>query len=72
MSSAKTVNTSEDDPRIAIAPLVGLENFSPELAIEALRSFREGDADEQRATHEFLIEALDEGRPKGHNLFPTK
>ncbi len=39
-------------------------------AIAVLRSFREGDAEEQRETGEYLLRALDEDRPAHRKLFP--
>jgi hypothetical protein len=38
--------------------------------IELLRSWQEGDAEEQRETWEFLKVALDEDRPSCRKLFP--
>jgi hypothetical protein len=38
--------------------------------IELLRSWQEGDAEEQRETWEFLKAALDEDRPSRRKLFP--
>lgn len=59
--------------RFEDAPLIGLETYDPEAAIEFLRSLREeGDVEEQRATLEFLMEALDEGRPEELKHFPKK
>ena len=59
-------------PDTAAAPLIGLESYDPSAAIELLQSLREGDADEQRATLEYLMQALDEGRPEGLKIFPGK
>ena len=56
----------------ADAPIVGLDDYDPEAAIEVLRSFREQDAEEHRKTLEFLIEALNEGRPEGSKIFPEE
>jgi len=56
----------------AAAPLIGLETYDPSAAIELLQSLREGDADEQRATLEYLMQALDEGRSEGLKIFPEK
>ncbi len=39
-------------------------------AIALLRSWQEGDAEEQRETWEFLRKALDEDRPSYRKLFP--
>jgi hypothetical protein len=49
-----------------------LESYDPSAAIELLQSLREGDADEQRATLEYLMQALDEGRSEGFKIFPDK
>jgi hypothetical protein len=54
------------------APLIGLETYDPEAIIELLRSFREQDPEEHRATMEFLIEALNESRPEGFKMFPDE
>ena len=55
------------------APLIGLETYDPEAAIALLRSLREeGDAEEHRATMEFLIQALNESRPEGQKMFPEE
>jgi hypothetical protein len=59
-------------PGTAAAPLIGLETYDPSAAIELLQSLREGDADEQRATLEYLMQALDEGRSEGLKIFPEK
>ncbi|MBM3475163.1 MAG: hypothetical protein FJX75_18020 [Armatimonadetes bacterium] len=39
-------------------------------AIALLRSWQDGDAEEQRDTWEFLKQALDEDRPSYRKLFP--
>jgi hypothetical protein len=54
------------------APLLGLETYDPALAIEMLQSFLEEDAEENRQTLEFLMEALNEGRPEDQKIFPDK
>ncbi len=54
------------------APLIGLETYDPEAAIAVLKSFLEQDADEHRAMLEFLMDALDEGRPEGLKIFPDR
>ena len=41
-------------------------------ALAALRSFREGDTEEQRETLARLMRALDEDRPEGQKLFPEQ
>ena len=46
--------------------------YDPNAAIELLQSLRTGDADEQRATLEYLMQALDEGRSEGLKIFPEK
>ena len=38
--------------------------------IDLLRSWQEGDAEEQRETLEFLMRALDEDRMSARKLFP--
>ncbi|MBM3477295.1 MAG: hypothetical protein FJX75_28845 [Armatimonadetes bacterium] len=38
--------------------------------IDLLRSWQEGDAEEQRETLEFLMKALDEDRMSARKLFP--
>ncbi len=53
------------------APLVNLETSDPDAVIE-LRSFREEDPEEHRRTLEFLIEALNEGRPEGRKILPEE
>ena len=53
------------------APLIGLETYDPDAAIALLQTLEEGgDEEEQRATLEFLIKALNESRPEGFRLFP--
>ena len=60
-----------DDPEAA--PLIGLETYDPEAAIDVLRRLREeGDVEEQRATLEFLKQTLNESRPKGFGVFPEE
>ena len=58
--------------RFEDAPLIGLETYDPDAAIELLQSFLEQDAEEHCRTLEYLMEALDEGRPEGQKLFPDK
>ena len=41
-----------------------------EATVRLLRSWREGDAEEQRETWGYLKKALDEDRPSGRKLFP--
>jgi hypothetical protein len=57
-------------PDTAAAPLIGLETYDPSAAIELFHSLREGDVDEQRATLEYLMQALDEGRSESLKIFP--
>ena len=59
-------------PDTAAAPLIGLETYDPSAVIELFHSLREGDANEQRATLEYLMQALDEGRSEGLKIFPEK
>jgi hypothetical protein len=71
MSTEKLRVTLRPGGNPANAPLIGLETYDPEAAIEVLCRLREeGDADEQRATLEFLKQALNESRPKGFGVFP--
>lgn len=49
-----------------------LEQDRRAAAIAVLRSFREGDAEEQRETGEYLIRALDEDRLSDRKLFPPE
>ena len=72
MRNVQATRPTANGPETAAAPLIGLETYDPEAAIEVLRSLREGDVDEQREVLEFLIQALDEGRPEGLRLFPAK
>jgi hypothetical protein len=53
-------------------PLIGLETYDPEAAIAVLESFLEQDAEEHRATLEFLMDAIDEDRPEGLKIFPGR
>ena len=41
-----------------------------EAAIQLLRSWREGDSEEQRETLAYLQRVLDEDRPSDRKLFP--
>jgi hypothetical protein len=70
MSTVRDRVTLRPGARAEDAPLVGLETYDAALAVELLQSLRAGDAEEQRATLEFLMQALDEGRPEGQKLFP--
>lgn len=73
MSIVKPRVTLRSGANPANAPLVGLKSYDPEGAIELLRSLREeGDVEEQRATFEFLKQALNESRPKGFGVFPEE
>lgn len=72
MSTVKPRVTLRPGANPADAPLVGLETYDPEAAIAVLQSFLEQDADEHRATLEFLMDALDEGRPEGLKIFPER
>lgn len=45
-------------------------SFDSGRALAAIRSFREGDAEEQRRNLESLQRALDEARLEGEKLFP--
>jgi hypothetical protein len=73
MSAVKPRVTLRPGANPANAPLIGLETYDPEAAIELLRSLREeGDAEEQRETLEFLKQALNESRPKGFGVFPEE
>ena len=56
----------------AAAPLIGLETYDPSAAIGFLQALREGNADEQRATLQYLMQTLDEGRPEGLKIFPEE
>ena len=72
MSTVKPRITLRPGGNPEAAPILGLETYDPGAAIELLRSLREeGDAEEQRATLEFLIEALNESRPEGLEMFPA-
>jgi hypothetical protein len=73
MSKVRELPKLRPGKRFEDAPLIGLETYDPEAAIAFLRSLREeGDAEEQRAELEFLMQALDEGRPEGQKLFPKE
>lgn len=73
MSTVKPRLTLRPGGKPEAAPLIGLETYDPEAAIEILRKLREeGDAEEQRATLEFLKQALNESRPKGFGVFPEE
>jgi hypothetical protein len=72
MRDVKAPRPLVNGPDTAAAPLIGLESYDPSAAIELFQSLREGDADEQRATLEYLMQALDEGRPEGLKIFPGK
>ena len=49
----------------------GLEPIEPnDAAIQLLRSWRDGDENEQRETWEYLRQALDEDRLSHRKLFP--
>ena len=72
MRNVKGPRPLVNGPDTAAAPLIGLETYDPSAAIELLQSLREGDADEQRATLEFLMQALNEGRSEGLKIFPEK
>jgi hypothetical protein len=73
MSTVKPRLTLRPGGNPANAPIVGLETYDPEAAIELLRQLREeGDAEEQRETLEFLKQALNESRPKGFGMFPKE
>jgi hypothetical protein len=56
-----------EPPRHPVAPPTAEETRS---LILLLRSWQEGDAEEQRETWEFLRAALDEDRPSPRKLFP--
>ena len=72
MSTVKSRVTLRPGGNPEAAPLIGLETYDPEAIIELLRSFREQDPEEHRATMEFLIEALNESRPEGFKMFPDE
>ena len=72
MRNVKGPSPLVNGPATAAAPLIGLETYDPSAAIELLQSLRDGDVDEQRATLEHLMQALDEGRPEGLKIFPEK
>ena len=72
MSTVKPRVTLRPGGNPEAAPLIGLETYDPEAIIELLRSFREQDPEEHRATMEFLIEALNESRPEGFKMFPDE
>ena len=72
MSNVRGPRPLVNGPDTAAAPLIGLESYDPSGAIELLQSLREGDADEQRATLDYLMQALDEGRSEGLKIFPEK
>ena len=73
MSTVKPRVTLRPGGNPEAVPLFGLETYDPEGAITLLRSLREeGDAEEQRATLEFLIKALNESRPEGLKMFPEE
>ncbi len=69
MSQVKSRVSLKPGADPARAPLVGLETYDPEAVVEVLRSFREGEAEEQRETLEYLMKALNEGRPEGQKIF---
>jgi hypothetical protein len=50
----------------------GRGSFRPETALEVIRSFREGDPQEQEKSLRELMHALDEDRPEGQKLFPER
>jgi myo-inositol catabolism protein IolC len=70
MSKVRELPKLRPGKRFEDAPLIGLETYDPEAVIELLDSFLEQDAEEHRKTLEFLIEALNEGRPEGQKIFP--
>jgi hypothetical protein len=53
-------------------PLIGLETYDPEAAIAVLKSILEQDAEEHRATLQFLMDAIDEDRPEGLKIVPER
>ena len=70
MNTVKKTDASlRSTPTAAAERPTELEDFDPELAIEAIRSLREGNADEQREVLEFLMQALDAERPEGQRIF---
>lgn len=73
MSTVRELPRLRPGARFEDAPLLGLETYDPEAAIEFIRSLlEEGDVEEQRATFEFLKEALNAGRPQGQKVFPEE
>ena len=52
--------------------LTRAEKFRPEAVLAMLRSFREGDPQEQERSLTELMQALDEDRPEGRKLFPVR
>ena len=73
MEKVRDMPRLKPDARFEDAPLLGLETYDPEAAIELIRSLREeGDVEEQRATFEFLKEALNAARPEGQKVFPEE
>jgi len=72
MSTVKPRVTLRPGGDPAYAPLVNLETYDPDAIVELLRSFREEDSEEHRRTLEFLIEALNGGRPEGRKMFPEE
>ena len=72
MSAAKPRVSLRPGGNPANAPLIGLEPYDPEAAIVLLQTFLQQDADEHRATLEFLMDALNEGRPEGLKIFPDR
>jgi hypothetical protein len=72
MSTAKPCVTLRPGGNPEAAPLFGLETCDPEAAIAVLESFLGQDAEEHRATLEFLMDAIDEDRPEGRKIFPER
>jgi hypothetical protein len=72
MSTVKPRVTLRPGGNPEAVPLIGLETYDPEAAIAVLESFLEQDAEEHRATLEFLMDAIDEDRPEGLKIFPGR
>jgi hypothetical protein len=72
MSKVRELPKLRPGKRFEDAPLIGLETYDPEAAIEFLRSLRGDDVEEQRETLALLMKALNEGRPEGLKIFPDE
>ena len=63
-------DTKMEGTALALDEREDVTQFRPDALIALLRSWDEGDQEEQAKSFAELIKALDEDRPEGRKLFP--